>query len=421
VRTLDHLLYAWLAEADEQRFEQAFNAYFVAAFPAVVRHLAHLSRWSIEQLEDIAQEALLQFFDRVARARRDAAQAMAGALTRIQPLNLGPLHEQQVTRWTEAISAFRARSLAFQAQSAVHYAGFPGVVRSLAEEVRLLQAEGYRLLHSLELALRVHSGGVSGEIAAVGEGDHRDRARWLAAELAGDGPAVLAAEQCFPGVQRFTIDVHTLIEAISQLQLPTNSFLFEIAASKYLDESRRRGRLKRGGTGKPSSGPHSDDSQRHPLELLAINEADDSDAGHQGDSLPSACMDAGVSDSSISAFDPAHACEHEDFFEQFCDYLRQPLEYATLACDAERLSGRSVPDSARRKVESLTAKFSRTMSVLSLLGEGYTQQQTAEQLGLSRNQVKYIVELVQVAYASFVMGAQPAATSSLIGKDARGP
>ena len=52
-------------------------------------------------------------------------------------------------------------------------------------------------------------------------------------------------------------------------------------------------------------------------------------------------------------------------------------------------------------MQSLADKFARTMSVLSMMGEGHTQEQTAEQLGLSRNQVKYIIELVQEAFERF--------------------
>jgi DNA-directed RNA polymerase specialized sigma24 family protein len=41
------------------------------------------------------------------------------------------------------------------------------------------------------------------------------------------------------------------------------------------------------------------------------------------------------------------------------------------------------------------------VAVLSALGEGYTQEQTAQRLGISRNQVKYVVELAQEALQRF--------------------
>jgi predicted transcriptional regulator len=44
------------------------------------------------------------------------------------------------------------------------------------------------------------------------------------------------------------------------------------------------------------------------------------------------------------------------------------------------------------------------MDILSRIGEGHSQVEIAQLLGLSRNQVKYVVESVQQAYASFVSG-----------------
>src|SRR5262249_44148197 len=69
MRSLDHYLYAWLAESDEYRFERSFNDYFAVAFPAIVRYLVRISGWDSARLEDLAQEALLRFFDRVGRGR----------------------------------------------------------------------------------------------------------------------------------------------------------------------------------------------------------------------------------------------------------------------------------------------------------------------------------------------------------------
>src|SRR5580700_1679282 len=77
ITTLDRQLYAWLVESDERRFTLAFNVYFSVAFPAVVRFLARISRWDSARLEELAQDALLRFFDRVGRDRRLASDTVA--------------------------------------------------------------------------------------------------------------------------------------------------------------------------------------------------------------------------------------------------------------------------------------------------------------------------------------------------------
>jgi DNA-directed RNA polymerase specialized sigma24 family protein len=98
--------------------------------------------------------------------------------------------------------------------------------------------------------------------------------------------------------------------------------------------------------------------------------------------------------------DPTSQYENEDLFEKFYEYLCRPVDDAIEALHAAERAGRATAE--RRKVESLTQKFARTMSVLSVMGEGHTQEETAERLGLSRNQVKYILDLVQEAYAHFM-------------------
>jgi DNA-binding NarL/FixJ family response regulator len=101
----------------------------------------------------------------------------------------------------------------------------------------------------------------------------------------------------------------------------------------------------------------------------------------------------------VPSVDPTSRYESEDLFEKFYEFLRRPVDDAIERFQTARKNGGAAAE--RRKLDSLTNKFSRVMSVLSMMGEGYTQEQTAERMGLSRNQVKYIVESVQEAYARF--------------------
>jgi len=56
-------------------------------------------------------------------------------------------------------------------------------------------------------------------------------------------------------------------------------------------------------------------------------------------------------------------------------------------------------------LQSISSKNERVITVLSMRIEGRTQEEIAETLGISRNQVKYIVELVQAAYEQFCANA----------------
>lgn len=94
--TLDHRLYAWLLEFDEGRFETAFRHYFAVAYPAVMGRMARLSNWDTSQLEELAQDALFKFFERVGRGRREASACVENALAVIRPLEIDCHHHQQV-------------------------------------------------------------------------------------------------------------------------------------------------------------------------------------------------------------------------------------------------------------------------------------------------------------------------------------
>lgn len=408
---LDCRLHAWLTEPDEQRFERAFNAYYLVAFPAVVHYLARLSHWDSGQLEDLAQEALLKFFDKVGRGRRDAAQTIAAALSRLRPLRLGAAHERQVTLWTDDVATIKEAAMGFRAAGNGESigSGWKAAARGLTDRLCPLQAQGWQILVDLDLALhcaeaaRLDVTGASGDDRTA----LRDRAERFAAQMTAGTASALAAERRCPGVREFCADVLAVIERLPRLQVPTNSFLFEIAASTYLDESKKRRRQKRSGMSLAASGDSARDAQPPALLETPALDAERQVSGiEDANNSPAAPMQA-VDLAALSApmSDPAQRCENEDLFEKFYLYLRAPLDNAARDYQATRATGRAAAASQRRRLESLTNKFARMMSVLSLLGEGYSQEHTALTLKLSRNQVKYIVEGTQRAYAEFAAAA----------------
>jgi DNA-directed RNA polymerase specialized sigma24 family protein len=397
MQSLDERLYGWLAEPDEHRFEQAFSAYFSLAFPAVVRHLSRLSRWDSTQLEDLAQEALLRFFQRVGRDRREASDAIAASLTGLQPLELGALHKRQVTRWAQDTSSFRASVMSFRPfpVAGLESQDWKTDVRALTERIPPLQRHGCHILVSVRLQLFRRSEQTEDrdlEQVEPGGDALESAAERLRAELAVGTADAVAAEAQYPGVLTFSEHVHRVIVALPRLRVPTNSYLFEIAVSIYFDECRRRGRQKRGGLDAEAVTAAADDP--HLLELIALSE--------EGASEPdpdTGAVAAGPGGASAGATDPTRAYEQQEFFEKFQIYLREPVERALEAYQSADTPARAA--AARRRADSLGAKLTRTLAVLTMLGEGYTQEQAAERLGVSRNQVKYVVEVVQEAYARF--------------------
>jgi DNA-directed RNA polymerase specialized sigma24 family protein len=391
ITPLDDHLYAWLSETQEQRFDAAFRAYFLIAFPAVTRHLARLSRWEPDLLEELAQDALLRFFDRVGNGRRVASDWLRAALQRIQPLNLGAVHERQVRSWTHDTEAFRTSVMSYRPASGMdgHGNDFKATIRRLADRIPPLQSRGAHFLNAVCIA-----SGWAPEPPA----SSIDFAECFAAAVSAGSPEVDHAEERLPGVAPFVSDTAMVVDSLPRIRVPTNGYLFEIALTIYLDECKKRGRHKRGGKGFSGTDEGSHEGS-HPLQQLGSDfEAFPGDHAAIDQASTRCAADSSAYPCEPSV-DPMRQFEDQEFLEKFHEYLRWPLDVATAEYEAARGFGSAKAEFKR--VQSISNKFSRTISVLTLLGEGNSQEQVAARLELSRNQVKYIVELVQDAFEQF--------------------
>lgn len=398
--TLDHRLYAWLLESDERRFEIAFSHYFAVAYPAVMGRIARLSKWDAPQLEELAQDALFKFFERVGRGRREASICVENALAGIHPLEIGALHERQVVEWTRNATAYRAAAMNFRPQLIQDSTDteWKLAIRTVAARIPALQTQGWHLIEAVRL-----------KVLDLGETDPMCAER-LATEVVEKTALTERVERHLPGATKFVECAFKVIDAIPRLQIPTNAYLFEISDTLYLDECRKRGRQKRGGRGvKPDK-----TLPAHPLELLNL-EPESGDVGDEFEAASSSVPDSKAVDA--TSCNPIADYESEEFLEKFCEYLRTPVDRAAEVYEIARTRGLAVDELNR--FNSLSNRFSRAISVLAMLGEGFTQEQAADRLSLSRNQVKYAVELVQRAYAQFAESAlEPAGNSVALGVSA---
>lgn len=439
--TLDHRLYAWLLEPDDVKFERSFNAYFSLAFPAVVRHLTRISRWDPTQLEELAQDALLKFFDRAGRGRREASQAVKQALASLHPLNLGSFHERQVNHWIKDVSSFKDAAMQFQLTPTGESddGNWKVAIRALADQIPGLQRQGCHILYGVRHELHwddtdealVHVAPneadevVDGMVDTVDHdaGEHFVSVKAFVITLATETVtktvrAEATVAHC-PYIVPFVDGTFTIITVLPRLRVPTNGYLFEISLTLYLDECKKRGRRKRGGTGvapapKVTSTTANDQGEAiHPLDMVVLESEPGCDDEERFDDSASITAGGQTSNFVAPGVDPTLQYEHEDLFEKFYEYLRKPLADATEAYELAR--NNRAARAERQKLDSLTAKFARTTDVLALMGEGYTQERTAERLGISRNQVKYIIELVQEAYTRFAAASTRASSTRTSG------
>ena len=389
--TLDERLYAWLSEPDDHRFALAFNSYFAVAFPAVVRHLARFAPADPGLLEEIAQDSLLRFFEYIGRGRREASQAIEDALSQIRPVSLGSLHERQVRAWTIDVDSHRRSTMGFRLVRVNSDAAltWKNTLRELTLQIPTLQRQGWHLIDGVRIALQGHE---------------LEDADAFACAVMHSAPSASSAETRLPGATQFVYCAVTIIRTIPRLQVPTNGYLFEISYTIYLDDYRKRRRLKRGGRG-PRSGDEvecSDSDDAWTLHPLADQRLDESMGEAEAADVVMLSGSSGArftTSSDCAAIDPIRRLEDQQYFERFYTYLRAPVDAAEAAYDAARAHGAATAE--RRKWDSLRRKLSRSVAILAAIGEGYTQEQTAERLRLTRNQVKYVIETLQDAYARF--------------------
>lgn len=407
VTQLDQLLYAWLAQIDERKFDQAFQRYYAQASPNLVRYLTRRSSLSDLDCEQIAVDALLKFFCRVGRDRREAAESIVAALPQVRPLNLGPFHARHVERWTGEVGEFRKSSMSFTLVATDE----PGPswkeeVQTQIDAIPPLQKQGVRLLETVRCATSDAAGNPPDasetDESMTALGVEYPRVRDFAArmgEAAGDGnPASDPREARHPGVARFVGGAWTVVEHLPTLRIPTNGYLFDIAQSLYLDECKARGRKKRGGTGLSAQ----DDGAALPSALAPFALEDD-DPHVDGEDRATGRVGPGFGSAEALAADPAEDPIDEDFCERFYEYLRKPLTDAEGTYALAVAAGRGTAE--RKRLDSVSSKHARLMSVLSMRIEGHTQEAIAEALDLSRNQVKYMAEQVQDAYRHFCTAA----------------
>jgi DNA-directed RNA polymerase specialized sigma24 family protein len=398
---LDLMLYAWLAEPDNQKFERAFKKYHDEAFIGLVKYLARRSSSLELDFEQIAVDALLKFFSRVGRGRREASEAIVRSLPQVQGLELSPFHLRQARRWATDIGAFRERSMTFTLSQQDETDGreWKAEIHSLAEKIPPLQRQGCLVLDPLctEVTLAADT-----EVTGDAEDGHYDFApmRAFAARLKSDAHAGTAIELRHPGALRFVDGTWTVITVLPQLRVPTNGYLFDIAQNLYLDECKARNRQKRGGAGcsiAEPAGAAADpgDATAHPLARISLDE----ESSQQEPTDAGECGGPAAIAFSCAVADPESDRIGEEFCQKFYAYLHRPVDAAE---EAYRLASLSGPAKAERKrLDSLSRKVERVIAVLSMRIEGQTQEAIAEALGVSRNQVKYIVEQVQEAYEQF--------------------
>jgi DNA-directed RNA polymerase specialized sigma24 family protein len=410
---LDVLLYAWLSEPEARRAELRFNSYFQAAFPAICRYIRSL-RTDPATAQDIAQHALIKLFKHLGTGRRAADERVREAISVLRPLDFGALHARGIDSWRRQVWSFRDAAISFRVprepqdtrvpwkESRDEINGrIPPLVRQgthFISDVRTrVEAQLANLVSHDSLTGRSPSGVAEPQASeedtlesvqedAIDRGVEQFLMRLLRYAHGRDSANIDAALGC-AGAVGFLTHTSTVRACLPALAIPSNGLLYTIAKRQLLDRFRAR---------KPETAQAiqhlADSGNAGVLETLDSEETNGrEEATHAAESYGQTPGDESEEPET----------EVEARYQAFLEFLRAPLTRAEGTLVAAAAKGKAKAEQAR--VDSLRTKYDRLMAVLAALREDPqpTEEAIAHRQGLTRNQVKYVIERIREEFNYF--------------------
>jgi DNA-directed RNA polymerase specialized sigma24 family protein len=396
VQELDTLLYAWLSEPDERRAEQRFTCYFRAAFPEICRFLRSF-RADSATAEDLSQQALIKLFAHLGTERKSADMRLREALSALAPLAFGALHARLVHGWRDQVGAFRDSALCFRIPHDVKHSceAWKELRDELNGRIEPLQRQGTHFLREVRervasafhalIACESPERGIS-DAAQVQVASFVATLLQYAADR--DSTQLDTALGC-EGAVGFVTRTSTVCEGLPALAIPSNGLLYTIAKRQFLD-SLRRSRTDRVATAAVS--------EQAGLSLLEDWDVDDRCADDHAAPEADAWIRSAVPDPGDLG-DGGRALERR--YQEFLEFLRAPLTRAEGVLAEAASKGKAKAEQAR--VDSLRRKYQRLIAILTALRESPqpSEAEIARREGLTRNQVKYVIQRVREEFNYF--------------------
>jgi DNA-directed RNA polymerase specialized sigma24 family protein len=383
---LDILLHAWLSETNESVATRRFAQYFRVAFSEVCRYLRSL-RADEATAQDISQQALVKLFKQLGTKRREADARLRAALSGLRPLDFGAVHVTRVHTWRDEVSSFGAAAVAFRSSDG----------QRAREEINSciapLRRQGGNLLSEVRARVDSALDGLVGEDGSLDADDFEHETQAFAAKLlrysAGREVATIDAAIGCPGAVGFVSRTQTVCEDLRTVAIPSNGLLYTIARRLFLNSLRSK-----------SAGEA----------MLAVAVADEAetpgvltdwDIDHPLDDLQPMQEMSAATGREPRSDESDEERDIESRYRAFLEFLRAPLTRAEAA-----LAQAASPGSARAqqaKVDSLRRKYERLTVVLRALHDSPqpSEEEIARRHGLSRNQVKYLIERVRNEFNHF--------------------
>jgi hypothetical protein len=383
--SVEQAFYGWLnaeskAEHDLHftRFYQGFSRVLEGSIRKRFRGMGQ------HVIDDAIAEAMLIMLEKFGEPRRAAFVAVPEMLARLQPLELGPLHTRRVVRWKTHISQYRLDVLGYTPAAASSNADRQQQIDALVAQHRGLHNDGYACMNDLRAKIETTHPTPEQLKRAVNL-----FIKALHQRLASESAQTIDQTWQLEGASRFVLSMDELLTALPKLRVLSPAYVFVVC----MNELKALFSAGQEGGDRPTSRLDEDSNERDSKvpeegEDHDVHERVEPDFGH--DEEPANWHSDGIHGEVESLADPSEGPEErmaqQQLFHLLLAALQAPIREAQDAL--ARTHTKKDRDRAQTAVNRALREHELDCSLLIGWIEGESQEAQAEQLGLTRNQVR---------------------------------
>lgn len=382
---IEQAFYAWLNAENKAEHDISF-ARFYEGFSRVLEGSIRKRFRGMGQhvIDDAIAEAMLIMLEKFGEPRRAAFVAVPQVLARLQPLELGPLHTRRVTRWKTRLSQYRLDVLGYTPAASSSNADRQQQIDILVAEHRGLHNDGYACINDLRAKIETTHPTPEQLKRAINL-----FIKALHQRLASESAQTIDQAWKLEGASGFLLSMDELLTALPKVRVLSPAYVFVVC----MNELKALFQSGQDRAGRPASRT-SNDSDEHDINAPENDEADhvhevvEPAFGH--DEEHAFWHTNGSNPEAESLADPSAGPEervaHQQLFQLLLAALQAPIQEAQ---DALALA-QTKKDRDRAQTAVNRAQREHELDCALLIGwiEGESQDAQAEQLGLTRNQVR---------------------------------
>lgn len=384
-QSIEQAFYAWL-NAESKAEHDIHFARFYEGFSRVLEGSIRKRFRGMGQhvIDDAIAEAMLIMLEKFGAPRRAAFVAVPEMLSRLQPLELGPLHNRRLIRWKARFAQYRLDVLGYTPTAESSNAERQQKIDVLVAEHRSLHNDGYACMNDLRARIEATHPTPAQLKRAVNA-----FVKALHQRLASEAAQTIDQAWRLEGASGFVLSMDELLNALPKVRVLSPAYVFVVCMNELKalfssgqEEGGRPASLRNDDSDEPGINPSEEDEAAH------VHEATEPAFGH--DEEPASWHHEGINGEIESLADSAAGPEdrlaQQQLFQVLLAALEAPIQDAQDAL--ARTQTKKDRDRAQTAVNRALREHELDCALLIGWIEGESQDAQAEQLGLTRNQVR---------------------------------